>query len=283
MSQPWLRIAFIQAVKQRRTPQEMTGLLKDLLHLPEGTRPCAGKESETRKWYQLIDPFDGSTVPGFEVCTHCVRNVDLVFPHLRGIFTRTTSLLQERVCNLNTQSKRFPGYIEQLDKAASRFDAEKSLKKPDVQDLARYARRVANIHDCTRDNMMFSAEWHFMSKLPEFTVCPECFEEVVRPVYDRPLANAIPKKPRLLPISQESRYVQAGATSCQLYSARMRKVFQDALRNSDFDLLRDAAVKRHNVEIRCQARHRELMQEIKAGYDRAAEVRRNMQMWQNWE
>lgn len=287
MSQPWLRIAFMQALKQRRSPQEMTTLLQSLLQLPDGTRPCAGKEPSTRKWYQLIDPFDNTIIPAFEICTHCVRNVDLVFPCLRGTFTRTTSLLQERVCNLNTQSKRFLGYIEQLEKASARFTADTSLRKPDIQDLAKYARRVANIHDCQRDNMLFSAEWHFMSRLPEFTVCSECFEEVIRPVWDRPLANAFPKKARQLPITLETRSVPAGATSCQLYSARMRRVFLEAVRTDNFDALKDAAVKRHDAEVRCQARHRELMQMQEAnagnGNERAAEIRRNMNAWKSWE
>lgn len=286
MSLPWLRIAFIQAVKQRRSPQEMIALLQALLHLPNDTRPCAGKEPSTRKWYQLIDPFDNTIVPGFEICTHCVRNVDLVFPSLRSTFARTTSLLQERVCNLNTQSKRFLGYIEQLDKASTRYTSDTSRRKPDIQDLAKHARRVANIHDCQKDNMLFNTEWHFMTRLPEFTVCSECFEEVIRPVWDRPLANAFPKKARLLPLSQEQRYVPAGATSCQLYSARMRKVFLKAVRNNDFEALKTAAVKRHDAEVRCQARHRELtqVQEGNAGNgsERAAEIRRNLSAWNSW-
>jgi len=233
----------------------------------------------------LIDPFDNIIIPGFEVCTHCVRNVDLVFPALRNTFTRTTSLVQERVCNLSTHSKRFLGYIEQLDKASTRFAADPSMRRPDIQDLAKYARRVANISDCRRDTMLFSAEWHFMSKLHEFTVCSECFEEVIRLVWDRPLANAFPKKARTLPVNNEQRYVPAGATSCQLYSARMRRVFLEAVRNNDFEALRDAAMKRHDAEVKYQARHSQLTRTqegspLDAG-ERAAEVGRNLAVWKS--
>ena len=290
MSRSWMRIAFIQAVRQRRTPQEMTQVFYDLTHLPESTRPCPGKEPETRKWYQLIDPYDKSIVPGFELCTHCVRNVDLVFPQLTGTFERTSSLLQERVCNLNTQSKRFLGYIDQLDKAASRFDNGK-LRKPDVQDLAKYARRVAHIHDCPRDNMMFATDWHFMPDLPEFTICAECFEELVRPIIDKPIARDFCRRPKPLPplssslpgsVGSSSALLPAGATSCQLYSARMRKVFQEAVRANDYPSLRQAAVQRHDAEVRCQTRHREMVQD-RSGRDRKEEILKNVEVWRTWE
>lgn len=287
MSQPWLRIAFIQAVKQRRSPSDMITLLQSLLHLPEKTHPCSKKEPSTRNWYRLIDPFDDTIVPGFEICAHCVRNVDLVFPCLRGIFKRTTSLIQERVCNLNTQSKRFLGYIEQFDKASSHFTFNSWMQKPDTQMIARYARRVANIQDCRRDTMLFSTEWHFMHSLPEFTICRECFEEVVRPLWDRQVANAFPKSARLLPstsMARDTKYVPAGATSCQLYSPRMRKVFTDAVMNNDFETLRDEAVKRHNAELQCQAKHKELQQtqELSAN-ERYARMKENAQVWQTWQ
>jgi hypothetical protein len=278
MSRPWLRIAFIQAVKQRRTPQEMTKLLHELSHLPDSTMPCPGKEFTIRKWYQLIDPYDGSAVPGFEVCTACVRNVDLVFPQLAGVFTRSTSSLpQERGCNINTQGKRFLGYIEQLDKAATKVDTE-YLRKPDIKDLVRYARRVANIRDCQRDGRYPSSEWHFIPDLPEFTVCGDCFEEVIRPIYDKPIAKEFHKRARFLPTSRES---QGALTSCQLYSARMRKVFNDAVKDNDFEALKQAAIRRHGAELGCQARHWELMQD--QSNDRTLDIRRNVEVWKSWE
>jgi hypothetical protein len=256
----------------------MTKLLHELSHLPDSTMPCPGKEFTIRKWYQLIDPYDGSTVPGFEVCTDCVRNVDLVFPQLAGVFTRSTSSLpQERGCNLNTQGKRFLGYIEQLDKAATRVETE-YLRKPDVKDLARYARRVANIRDCQRDGRYPSSEWHFIPDLPEFTVCGDCFEEVIRPVYDKPIAKEFHKRARFLPTSRES---QGALTSCQLYSARMRKVFNDAVRDNDFEALKRAAIRRHGAELGCQARHWELMQD--QSNDRKLDIRRNFEVWKSWE
>lgn len=278
MNRPWIRIAFMQAMKKRRTPQEMTKVLHELSHLPESTLPCPGKDFTIRKWYQLVDPFDKSLVPGFEVCTDCVRNVDLVFPQLTGIFTRSTSSLpQERGCNLNTQGKRFSGYIDQLYKATSRADTE-YLRKPDVQDLAKYARRVANIRDCQRDGTYLSSEWHFREDLPEFTVCGDCFEEVIRPVHDRPIAREFHKKARLLPTPRE---VPARPTSCQLYSARMRKVFQNAVKDNDLGALKKAAIKRHEAEVYCQARHRELMQD--QSHDRTLDMRRNVEIWKSWE
>ena len=300
MSQPWLRIAFIQASKQGRTPSAMISLLQSLLHLPEGDRPCAKEKRATRHWYRIRDPFDDTIVPGFEICTDCVRNVDLVFPRLRGIFTRTSALVQECICNFDTHSKRFLGYIEQLDAASSHFMSNTSLRKPDIQNLAKYARRVAKIKDCPRDWMLSSAEWrfmpsstewHFMPSLPGFTVCPECFEEVVRPVWDRVVANAIPKKACLLPstsMTRDTRNVRAGAASCQLYSPRMRKVFNDAVMNDDFQALRDAAVQRRNVEVMCQARHSQLielmkMQEASAHEKYRALIETNKDSWRSWQ
>ena len=274
LSRPWIRNAWIQIIKQHRRNLD---LIYQLIHVPPTTKPCPGKRGEVRLWYRIVDPETGSAVPNFEACSACVRGVEYMFPQLKGVFKRSTGLV-ERTCDLTCESKRFAGYMVQLDVAAVKCEVER-LREPNIQALADHARRTARVRECTRDDKIRSQPWHFMPQLQEFTICEECFQDVVWPVINQPIAANINRTLQILP----GEGPHSNGVSCQLYSDRMRKVFSEAVKYGDFDLLRSVATRRYGVEKLLQEKHRLLMRDMAMGIDKTAELQDIIRQWMQWE
>ena len=115
LGRPWIRLAVTQCL-QKNVPN--LPLLSDLSSKPTNIFPCPGKRSEVRKWYHITDPGTKQPVQNFDACTACVRSAELLFPELAKmrLFERPDSKLnQERVCNLNTNSKHFYAFINRLE------------------------------------------------------------------------------------------------------------------------------------------------------------------------
>lgn len=273
-SRPWVRQAWTQIIKQRRNSLE---IIQQIVHNSETTKPCPGKGSDVRSWYRLPDPVTGTNVPNFDACSECVRSIEIIFPQLRGIFRRSGALVQERTCDLNAQSKRFDSYLKLLDAAALQYDVER-LREPNIQALANYARKTARVRECTRDDMVMGQAWHFIPSLPEFTICEECFDEVVWPVTYQPVASSVTRTLQLVPARQHNTGI-----SCQLYSERMRKKFLEAVKYADFEFLKQVALRRHGVERLLQEKHKLLMNDMAMGKDRTAELQANIEEWRKWE
>jgi hypothetical protein len=273
-SRPWMRNAWSQIIKQRRNSLEM---IHQVVHNSETTKPCPGKGSDVRAWYRLPDPKTGNIVPNFDACSECVRSVEIIFPQLRGIFKRSGALVQERTCDLNTQSRRFAEYLNLLDAAALRYDVE-HLREPNIQAFVDYARKTARVRECTRDDMVMAQLWHFIPGLPEFTICEECFNQVVWPVADQAVASSVNRTLQLVPGTHHGMGI-----SCQLYSERMRKKFLEAVKYADFDFLRQVALRRYGVERQLQDKHKLYMNDMAMGKDRTVDLQANIEEWRNWE
>jgi hypothetical protein len=50
--------------------------------------------------------------------------------------------------------------------------------------FADHARKMASTRECSMDDMVLGQAWHIMPRLPQFTVCEECYDEVVWPLID---------------------------------------------------------------------------------------------------
>jgi hypothetical protein len=267
---PWMRMAWIQTIKQRR---ENLNLLYRIHDLGETAKPCSGKKGAIRSWYRVHHPGTGNPVPNFDACSACVRSVEILMPELRGIFKRSGGLVQERTCDLRCDSKRFASYLDLLDAAATRaFDEDRD---PDMRAFAEHARRTAATRECCKDDFVLGKPWHIHPLLPEFTICEECFDEVVYPLSSAPIAARIDPNPH--PVGPRDR-----GTSCQLYSARMRKIFRDAVKSNDFGYLKAEALRRHKVERLLQERYALLMREYPSER-RAEDLKKNVEEWRKWE
>ncbi|PLN79194.1 hypothetical protein BDW42DRAFT_131318 [Aspergillus taichungensis] len=274
MSLPWARLAWTQTLKEQLDHLDM---LYDVTWTSAGTKPCTGRTISDQYWYRIIDPDTGVFLPKFNVCSACIRNLRTVIPAHRSTFKRS-STKQERVCDLVTDSPRFIRYIDLLDMSATRAEQGEL----DLSDFMAYARRKVVIRDCPRDRPVFST-WHYMPKLPTFTVCEDCYDDVVWPLVraNQPLARRFSSSSRLLPGKAAAQCCREA--SCQLYSPRIRAKFQDAVVRDDLEYLSSIAVRRFDAEQRYLERREVLREKERLGYDCDAELRENLEEWKRWE
>lgn len=272
-SLPWVRMAWTSSLNKRHRDMELLYEMADIVaHEP----PCPGKVEDVREWYRLIDTETGKSVPDFQVCPQCVRSLETMHPTLRGVFHRSHGHRHrsERTCSMRTDSKRFMTYIDLLTDTAKQ--AEEYRRPPNMFRFVDLAHRIAGIPECSRDDMLLDQEWYIIPNLPELTVCEDCYEEAVWPAIKRnsPIAIEFKRHPKFVAPSHVG-------VSCQLYSPRMRKIFQEACQRDDMHILKNAAIQRYRVEKDLQARNAEVQKWPKE--ERIREVARLVEEWKRWE
>lgn len=276
LSEPWTRLAWLQTIKQRHTDLEM---LYQITRPASGSVPCPGRTSSVQAWYKVTDPETGMGLPRFNACSACIRNVRILMPSLRNAF-KCNPVMQERVCDLATDSPRFVQYLDLLDAAANRYEYER-LPSPDMREFVNYARRKTMLRHCRRDRYILST-WHYIPELPEFTICEDCYDDVVYPLAKsgKSIAKMVSPVMRLLPGYGPD---QCREASCQLYSPRMRAKFREAVLQHDYKYLKLVALKRFEAENRFRERKQVLLEDERRGYCREAELRKNAEEWKRWE
>lgn len=273
---PWTRISWTQMIKKKHDSLEM---LYQMTRPPPGTRACPGRVIADQTWYRIVDPETNLYLPRFNVCGTCARNVRVLMPALRDTFQHCPEP-KERTCDFVTTSPRFVQFIDLLDDASSRAEADPS-RRPDVREFLNYARRKVVLRDCRRDRPTLGT-WHYIPSLPELSVCEDCYDEVVWPLAKshHPVARMFCTSMRLLPGDGPRSCREA---SCQLYSARMRARFRDAVANDDFAGLRSVSLRRYEAERRFKDRREELLVAEGKGYDCEEEMRKAVGEWRRWE
>jgi hypothetical protein len=168
----------------------------------------------------------------------------------------------------------------ELERLAERRQREQ-LRQKDIQDFVDAMRRISRYRECVKDTMLATASWHFIPDLPEFTICEECFDDVVWPLRDRPIAKDVSKTMKLVPTLRKS---QLGpGLSCQLYSERMRRIFREAVSKNDFEMLKTAAKHRYIMEHRLLEMQKLYEQDEQVGIDRHADKEKNIAIWRSIE
>ncbi|KAL9072928.1 MAG: hypothetical protein Q9161_003299 [Pseudevernia consocians] len=257
LNDPWIRLATQMTMNENRPDLE---LLTALSKTTAKQRPCMEDKPIARHhWYWLKDDETGKHIQDFNVCRHCIYSLETIFPILEDIFyesSRHHSESKERVCSLRSDGHNFVHYIDVLDQVAT--EARKSHKEPNTAPLARLVKKFTQEPEpprtrtppqtssiqvaakCPRDEMLPNLHWHIHPHIPEFTICPSCYTDVVRPavVAGHPIARAIDHSPHR--VDQKA--------SCHLYSRRMRTVFNEACEDDDFEHLRYTAHKRHLLQ-----------------------------------
>lgn len=267
-NQPWYRIAWLLTRKERR--RDLT-LMSSLANIAATTPPCMGKYEAVRKWYSIIDPDTSHPIRNFDVCLACVKSIEILLPSLKGVFVRTDRKYPPdlpRVCDMRFDSKRFIHYFDALETAADL--ASDSRYPPDTTDLASLVKRLACLPECPRDTTLSNSYWYIITQLPDFTVCPECFDEVVLPSLG---------KGKAIPAMFNKAMQRKEAASCQLYSERMRGLFEKAVDGSDYKLLAAKARERRAKEVQCKKEVAEL-KGVKGG---EKEIKRIEGEWAKWE
>jgi len=253
-STPWIRLAWILTLQQRK-PDLV--LMRDLADIEQSSDPCPGDAEALRSWYGLRDP-DGLFVRDFHICYSDVRKIERLLPTLNGLFVRlpNRASYEKRRCALRTGGNRFSLY---LDKILDMHDKAVATRKlPDPMSFIDLVERKLRIRECERDNMLLGALWHFNPSMPDFTVCEDCYEEIVEPEAKKKSEVALRFNRTVQPA-----YGEGIGTSCQLYSRRMRRVFRTAVRENDIKYLGRKAKERRDAELRLQERYREVLKKAR--------------------
>ncbi|KAH7075447.1 hypothetical protein BKA63DRAFT_511502 [Paraphoma chrysanthemicola] len=270
-SSPWIRLAWLLTIKQRRPSLELLYALADIVDID---RPCPDARelsSDRVTWYGIADQRDGVHVANFSICSCDKRMIETLFQTMRGYFTKlpstyTANAPAKYMCSLRTSSRRFPKYLDllvELDAEAQDLD-----KRPKIDRFIQMAREHAFKGECGKDKSFVRKAWHFVPSLPELTVCEECYDELIWPaLQSKSTSSSIPrlfnKSIQLVPTEDYD-----FGSSCCLYSPRMRKVFSTSIKEDDFTYLKRKAVDRRRAEIRL-AREKKSIMNWMVGLDRS--------------
>ncbi|KAL8714370.1 MAG: hypothetical protein Q9220_001703 [cf. Caloplaca sp. 1 TL-2023] len=270
---PWIRMAYLMIAKKRGSG---AGLLYDMADVAEDTPPCPGRRPAPREWYHIGDIDTKRTVPGFHACPYCVRSLETMFPVLQGVFHKTRSRHppEEATCRLRTDSSRFATCVDLLEDTAKQ--AKEYRRAPNMYRFVELAKIIGAIQPCSRDGMLAGKQWHIVPKLPEFTICSECYKDDVWPavLQGYSLASKVSRSPQAVATSHSG-------VSCQMYSSRMRNTFMEACRDDDFEHLRRVALKRHRIEHDLQHRMIEAYELPRAQQELALED--ILHEWNEWD
>ena len=126
------------------------------------------------------------------------------------------------------------------------------------------SRQQSQVRECLRDRVQHDALWHFMPEFPGFTVCESCFNSVIWPAQKRgsAIADRFVRTPQ--PVSAPDK-TSAGTLSkalgqtCQLYSSRMRRVWDRAVQGGDMQLLVRKALERKEAEVELRKQRMDLL------------------------
>ncbi|MCJ1413369.1 hypothetical protein MMC19_007474 [Ptychographa xylographoides] len=275
LSIPWVRMAWL-LVLQKREPHPH--ILHQLMAVIAKVPPCPANNGELRNWYRLYNPETGRQVSSFDVCPCCLGSLETIFPNLKGTFqlAQLSNPHQKRICDLRSESTRFPKYVDMLEEISTQANLYR--RPPNMLRFVHLVQSMADIRECTRDDMVLGQPWHFIPHLPEFTVCEECYNHVVWPHIAEgfEIAGSFNRTLQMLPPSSTG-------TSCQLYSVRTREIFENACRRNDWAGLRATAVHRVTVERGLQMRLAQVRIYGDGGEETAQEVKSLVEEWKKWE
>ncbi|KAF1925410.1 uncharacterized protein M421DRAFT_423731 [Didymella exigua CBS 183.55] len=282
----WMRLAWLLTIKQRRQSIDLIYALADIA---DSERLCPGDRevsTERMTWYGIADQRDGLHVANFAVCSADVKNLEALFPGTRGYFTRLPSSsaygLEKHTCSLRTTSHRFPKYLDLL--VALDAESQSTGQRLNISKFIKLARENAFKGECARSKAFVRKAWHFIPQLPEFTVCEECYDECVW-LKSGALPRLVNKSIQLVPNED----LELG-TSCALYSGRMRRVWDVAVKEDDFKYLERKVLERRRKEVLLAKERRDILQWLAGqekgcrGYERAKDELKDLEReWKDWE
>lgn len=288
-SSPWMRLAWLLTIKQRRPSLDLLYALADV---SDSDRPCPGdRELSTDRvsWYGIPDQRDGLHVANFAVCSADVKMLEILFPTVRGYFTRlpptSTYSPEKHTCSLRVSSRRFPKYLDLLVELDA--EAQSTGQRPAMSHFVKMARENAFKGECARSQPFVRKAWHFIPQLPEFTVCEECYDEAIWPALSKPsaLPRLVNKTIQLVPGED----LEHGS-SCVLYSPRMRRVWDVSVAEDDFKYLERKVLERRRKELVLAKERRGVLKWLAGlekgsrAYERAREEAKLLESeWKEWE
>ncbi|KAL2152480.1 hypothetical protein VTH82DRAFT_5664 [Thermothelomyces myriococcoides] len=250
---PWYRIAYLMTLKYGYPDLR---LLQGIASVAARSQACAGSQIASRVWYSMMAPNSRRPISTFNVCLGCAKMIEVLLPNLVGVFVPLDSHEATRgVCDLYfaPDRKRFFDYFEEMKTASDKALARRTA--PDVVELVDRIREISIHDECLRNTPIANRRWHVLQRVPEFTVCEECFNAVVWPmIEDVDNGSEVPRN--------FYKYKQPKpVASCQLYSDRMRRVFLEACKHDDFEFLERCVLHRLQALSDIKTRYNELQRE----------------------
>lgn len=244
----WMRLAWLLTVARKRI--DLTLLKSVAAHEYTNKEPCPQHEA-VRDWYTIGNshgPFFGED---FAVCLSDVRMIELLLPDLRSWFVKLPQRLSphkegdliEHKCVLRTTSERRQKYLDKL--VDCHEEATKLRQPPSLYAFSELVKELRKTSECERDTMINNARWHMHPSIPDFTVCSDCYDTQIVPalVSRKNFAESFSRTPRLDPREP------SWGNSCQLYSPRVRKIWQDAVEANDLKYMAKKAKERKDAEL----------------------------------
>lgn len=241
ISDPWVRLACLEQFKKRKHD---TTLLKYLAEVSKDYSPCPqGHLVEDRKWYHLRDNETDKDYDEFQICSHCLMSLEVLYPKMADMFHRSKDIERKkdpRVCDLRSDVVRFGQYLDHLGSMDRQL--KETGRDPNTSDFIWQVKLMTVITPCRGDAIHYGQDMHLHPDIPELTICEECYYKDVRPMVKK-FSRADPRH-FALKISPDAKE-KVGGTSCMLYSPRMKQIFESACLDRDFEAL-DKAVKKRN-------------------------------------
>jgi hypothetical protein len=280
MTVPWVRMALLLILQGRAK----ISLLRDLMSAIGQEDPCPGPDAAVRKkWYRIYDAEADRHVSGFDICPSCVSSIDILFPNLRKGFESahhispySHTVQRPRACGLTLTSPRFARYVDLLEDISTQ--AYYYRREANMQRFIQLVRTFAEVPSCRRDDQFRGVKWHFIPHLPDFTVCAECYLDVVWPAArsGSEIADSFNRTLQSPPSS-------TARMSCQLYSPRMRAIFDECCKREDFGALRNHVLARVNKERELQYAVERAQNSSLNWRDVELETDRAVEEWRQWE
>ena len=246
MNEPWTRFACLSAFKKNKRTSALLRDLGDLTEISNEEPICPQhKLSEESIWYHLRDSETNRDFEDFQVCSHCVFSLEIIWPNIGDIFYKTNDLKKEpRTCSLRSDIGRLGKFMDLLD-SMSQEARRTGVKPPPTSDFIWEVKWLTVIDACKGDGVHYGQDMHKHPDLPELTICEECYYKNVRPVLK---ATRRDSRHFVHGITPEAKEIVGGA-SCKLYSPRMKQIFDIACRERDFEYLQKAVRKRNDLQI----------------------------------
>ncbi|KAK0665587.1 hypothetical protein QBC41DRAFT_367504 [Cercophora samala] len=263
----WYRIAFILSLKHNHTDLR---LLQAASLVAARHQPCAGGLRATRIWYGIPSPNSRHPrpIPKFEVCSSCAKTCEALLPNLAGVFVPLdNNEPMKGTCEMHysPDRKRFMDLWDHLEGVSD--EAVKLMMAPDLVLLADKIRDTVHYEECGRNRPLRNKKWFRMERLPEMTVCGECFWDVVVPLLEQDRQDGGDVKGEIPRNFYKQMQRVEGLASCQLYSERMRNVFRLAAEHADWRFLEKEVLGRMRAIEEIDKRYKVLMEMKREGAD----------------
>ncbi|TDZ34582.1 hypothetical protein C8035_v010328 [Colletotrichum spinosum] len=271
----WYHIAWLLTLKNRLTDLRLFYQVANIAsRVTSSTQPCPADRRTTRVWYSLKNPYTQMTMPDFTVCFECAKTIEGLLPNMTGVFVTLHPAAQPTrsscAMHFNPDRKRFVMYFDALETTSD--VALATAQAPNISKLVSEIESLSLYTECCKDNPVFDQNWHVMQFLPQFTVCGDCFDEVVAPQLQD--GNVIARNFYVKP-------QRIDEATCQLYSTRMRAVFDKACRRNDPKYLELKVIERQKMFIETYKRLSKLEQE-RSLWARE-EGKKLLLEWEQWE